>query len=368
MGTDRTEHAAMVGAFHEAMRRLTNQITFYSEAVAARLGMHPTDLDCLSAIALEDDVTAGRLAEITGLTTGAVTGVIDRLERAGYVKRVPDPNDRRRVVVEPIPEALTQTGAAFAPMLESSAAMLARYNTDELAMLTDYVTRSVPILREETLRLRDSADPEGAPDEVVLTGTGARNATLRFARGAARLTVIAVAQSQLFEATFSGSTPNTGTDHGAEGDVVTVQYRRSPFGFFRTRGRITLDASRSWNVEVNGGMAHCVLDLSVTDVRALTIEGGVASVEIALPQPRGVLPVTVRGGVHAVTITRPEGSGASVTINGGVANLVLDDERYGAIGGRSTLRSSSYEGAPDCVEVSVRGGASSLSIVAERSR
>jgi DNA-binding MarR family transcriptional regulator len=326
--------------------------------------VHPTDLDCLSVIALEGEATAGRLVELTGLTSGAVTGVVDRLERAGYVQRVPDTDDRRRVVLRPVPDALGPLAAAFAPMLESSAAMLDRYDDAQLATLTDYVTRCVPMMREETLRLRDAEEqPDAAPDAVEFAGTGARDATLRVTRGAARLTVLARPQAQLFDASFTGSRPTTRHEATASGDVVTVQYRRSPFGMFRTRGQVTLDASRCWRIEIHGGLAHCALDLAAAHVSAVTIDGGVSSVELALPAPTGALPVEVRGGAHAVTITRPAGCGARVAIRGGAANLVLDDERYGAIGGRVDLHAPSGRDGDDRVEVTIRGGANSLSIL-----
>src|SRR5215471_9893912 len=68
---------------------------------AEAVGLNPSDLGCLCLLLLHGPSPAGRLAELTGLTTGAVTGVIDRLERAGFAKRVLDPSDRRKVIVKP---------------------------------------------------------------------------------------------------------------------------------------------------------------------------------------------------------------------------------------------------------------------------
>src|SRR5919109_4685045 len=90
--------AALLAALEREMRRMSGQSVLFSHAVAERVGMHPTDLECLGFLADEGPLPAGRLAELTGLTTGAVTRMVDRLERAGYVRREADPRDRRRVI------------------------------------------------------------------------------------------------------------------------------------------------------------------------------------------------------------------------------------------------------------------------------
>src|SRR5689334_1433493 len=77
----------------------------YEEALAQRLRLNVTDLRALEMVLDEPGLTPGRLAERTGLTSGAVTGVVDRLEKAGYVKRTSDPIDRRRAVIAPSPAA-----------------------------------------------------------------------------------------------------------------------------------------------------------------------------------------------------------------------------------------------------------------------
>jgi DNA-binding MarR family transcriptional regulator len=347
------------------MRSFSNQVSFYAEAVAASVGIHPTDLDCLSVIALEGAVTPGHLADVSGLTSGAVTGVIDRLERGGLVRRHADPTDRRRVVVEPVHDALARVATAYVPMLSASAQMATRYDDDQLATIIDYVTRATPMLLEETLRLRaGAADPGGtlddAVDEVAVQGTGAREATLRFVNGAARLTVVtASTDGSLFHGKFHGGRPTTRQDR----DTVVVQYRRAPFAHFRTSGTITLDADRRWHVEIHGGLAHSTFDLRDTDVASVTVRGGISSLELQLPRPVGTTTVDIAGGVNAVTISRPDDVSAHVTINGGATNLVVDSQRFRAVGGGVDLRSR-QPGSDGELEVSVRGGARSLSVVA----
>jgi hypothetical protein len=263
-----------------------------------------------------------------------------------------------------VPDALARVATAFVPMLSASAAMAARYDDDQLAAIIDYVTRSTPMLHEETLRLRAGIGTEGTPtdddvDEVAVRGAGAPEATLRFLNGAARLTVVTSStDGSLFTAKFHGGRPTT----REEGDTVVVQYRRSPFAHFRTSGTITLDADRRWHVEIQGGLAHSTFDLRDTDVASVTVRGGISSLELQLPRPVGTTTVDVTGGVNAVTITRPDGVPAHVTINGGAANLVLDAQRFRAVGGGVDLRSAPGD-ADEGLEVRVRGGARSLSVV-----
>src|SRR5688500_5827036 len=83
------------------------------EAVADRLGLNPTDLRCLGLATSEPGLTPTRLAELAGLTTGAITGVLDRLERAEFVRREPDPSDRRRLRVQLVPDRLGELTAYY---------------------------------------------------------------------------------------------------------------------------------------------------------------------------------------------------------------------------------------------------------------
>jgi DNA-binding MarR family transcriptional regulator len=97
----------------EENRKSTAESMFLLQAVAERSGMNLTDLQCITILTSTGPITAGRLAEEMGFTTGSVTRVIDRMERAGYVRREKDPDDGRRVIVRPVSEKLERTGAGF---------------------------------------------------------------------------------------------------------------------------------------------------------------------------------------------------------------------------------------------------------------
>jgi len=109
------------------------------QVVADYLGLNRTDTRCLDIIERLDGVSAGRLAGESGLSTGAVTTVIDRLERAGYASRVSDPGDRRRVLVELTPEARRELGDLYAPLAEATLRQLEGYSTDEVSLVRDFL-------------------------------------------------------------------------------------------------------------------------------------------------------------------------------------------------------------------------------------
>jgi DNA-binding MarR family transcriptional regulator len=128
-------------SLNAAMRDVSGQGVLYSQAVAGRLRMNSTDLECLDHI-LRGPVTAGRLAQLTGLTTGAITGVIDRLERIGLARRESDPDDRRKTMVRALPAVLERVGPLFQPMERAAMAVLSKYSDAELALILNFLTRA----------------------------------------------------------------------------------------------------------------------------------------------------------------------------------------------------------------------------------
>ena len=130
-----------MAALEQALRDVSGTGVLFSQAAAERLGLNSTDLECLGVIA-SAPATAGELAQATGLTTGAITGVIDRLERAGYARREHDKVDRRKVRVRAQAEALAKTAPIFEPMRRASAEVLSRYSDAELALILDFLTRA----------------------------------------------------------------------------------------------------------------------------------------------------------------------------------------------------------------------------------
>jgi DNA-binding MarR family transcriptional regulator len=129
-------------------------LVLQSHLLADHIGISSTDLECLDILDLHGPITAGRLAELTGLATGSVTALVDRMERAGWVRRARDPRDRRRVIITLVPEQVRVVFPHFAPLARAMAELLARYSDDELALIVDFTARRNRVLSEENTRLR----------------------------------------------------------------------------------------------------------------------------------------------------------------------------------------------------------------------
>jgi DNA-binding MarR family transcriptional regulator len=127
----------------------------YDQAVADHLGMNRTDMRCVDLIDQAGGMTAGELARAAGLTSGAVTAVVDRLERAGVARRVADPSDRRRVRIEVTPKLWELTGPLMAPFIEESAKILDDYSTEELERFAEFLERVIAVQGEHTQRIRE---------------------------------------------------------------------------------------------------------------------------------------------------------------------------------------------------------------------
>jgi DNA-binding MarR family transcriptional regulator len=132
-----------------------NQDDAFDNLAAEQLGVNRTDLHCLDIVQRVGSVTAGQLATETGLTTGVVTAVIDRLERAGYVHRVRDNEDRRRVMVEVTPELRERAWEIWGPMKDDWDALMRRYTSDELKFLLEFMRESTEVERRHIERLRE---------------------------------------------------------------------------------------------------------------------------------------------------------------------------------------------------------------------
>jgi DNA-binding MarR family transcriptional regulator len=144
-----------VGELIEKFRRTGHQDNAFDELAAEALGLSRTDLECVSIIERRGGVTAGELAAESGLTTGAVTGVVDRLERAGYAARAPDPSDRRKVSVTVTPAFHERAGQIWGPMAADWQERIAkRFTAEELDTIASFLDLTAELGREHTQRLR----------------------------------------------------------------------------------------------------------------------------------------------------------------------------------------------------------------------
>lgn len=130
-------------------------------AVANQLGLGHTDLQCIGLL-VSGPAAPTRLAERLGLTTGAMTKVLDRLERSGYLHRSADPADRRRIVVTVSPERLAELGRYYAPIGEAFTRRFAAYTDDELRTVLRFMRDGREVADAEIDRIRASGTPHAA--------------------------------------------------------------------------------------------------------------------------------------------------------------------------------------------------------------
>ncbi len=160
----------------ELVQQLRNEIMGYfgaasdfDEGLAKKLKLSRTDMRCLDLIGRLGPMTAGRLAEESGLTTGAVTFILDRLEAAGMVTRRRDTEDRRRVWVEIVPEAQRRLQGLQQPIAEEMRQVAQRFKADELAIVRDFMREAKEVFQHQVGRPAavkteaDDDEPGGAP-------------------------------------------------------------------------------------------------------------------------------------------------------------------------------------------------------------
>jgi DNA-binding MarR family transcriptional regulator len=150
------EKEQVIQAINDKLREMSTETIMFHQAVADTLGLHITDHKCLDLIHRYGAMPAGRLAELTGLTTGAVTGTIDRLEKAGYVRRESDPKDRRRTIVEPARNRKLERKleSIFMPLHKEMSKLLSSYSDSELTFLLDVLTKTLDQSHQELMKLR----------------------------------------------------------------------------------------------------------------------------------------------------------------------------------------------------------------------
>ena len=155
--------AALMQELENAMRRSSGQGVIFGQAVAERAGISNSDLECMDFLIMEGRVTAGRLAELTGLTTGAITGVVDRLERAGYVRRERDETDRRKVFITTIPANIARIGALYEKLHRAVMKDWAAYSDQELQLLLRFAEQGYETMRAATSQIKEMEMPKRKP-------------------------------------------------------------------------------------------------------------------------------------------------------------------------------------------------------------
>jgi len=151
------DRAEVIEEMRVALQRSAMWSMMLQHAAASRAGINMTDSQCINLLVLDGPQTPGKLAHSMGITTGgAITAVIDRLEKAGYVKRTRDPADRRRVIVEPVPEAVSRVAAYFEPIARAFTDRMSELTDEQLEVLAEWIrwsNEAMPGVLEEIERM-----------------------------------------------------------------------------------------------------------------------------------------------------------------------------------------------------------------------
>ncbi len=354
----------------------------HGERVAQRLGLAPTDVHVLRRLAAEGSMTVGRIGEVTGLTTGATTRLVDRLEQAGFVRRVSDPADRRRVVVEAAGDRASSVADAFAPVEVAARAALEPLAEPTLRAVATYLDAAAAAYDTDgqgAVSERDGAHAVAGAPIVNVAGpvAAAREGRLIVVTGAPAVTIKGSRDLgvELYRARFSGAIPSARVRDGA----VTIRYPK--LAWFDWRARIgdqwvnasahwrkdrtdvLVNAGVPWTIVLRGGATSVSADLRQVSLASFDIAGGAGSVALALGRPSGVVRIRVRGGTGDVTVTRPAGTAAALTIKGGARGATLDG--LPASGSSARVSTPGTEDAADRFEIELLGGANKVTVRGE---
>jgi DNA-binding MarR family transcriptional regulator len=360
-------HSALIDEVNLAFTDLRQAADRLDEAVALQFGLNRTDLRCLGILYRRGRVTAGELADESGLTPGAITTVLDRMERGGYANRVADPDDRRRVLV--ISTAATRDVGArvYGEVEVAGRAQLEGSSVEKLIVIRDYLRTTREMYERQAGRFAGhSQTPAGAASGAESPDTsapldGVLAGRLEFNKGAAKVLIRGDASLDgLYRAHFEGPVPEV----FVRGGTVTVQQRRRfrPFEWGAGTSEIALNATIPWVITMRGGMWKLTADLRDLRLDSLDVAGGASDVQLSLPVPVGTVPIRVSGGASKITLSRPPGVPIRADVNGGASQMTFDRRRLGGVGGRNRVESPEFEAATDRYEFRFTGGASQVII------
>ncbi|WP_167388024.1 MarR family winged helix-turn-helix transcriptional regulator [Paenibacillus ferrarius] len=138
------------------MRGLGTRTVLYQESVAASLGLYNHDFISVDILHEKGPITAGELSKLTGLATGSVTALIDRLEKIGYVRRQNDPKDRRKVIIVPVYEQKEEVSNTYLPLHTAMMKLASTYSAEELELITQFLGKASTVLEEQIEHLNTS--------------------------------------------------------------------------------------------------------------------------------------------------------------------------------------------------------------------
>lgn len=352
--------AALLAELSRELRQYMGLGASFFRVAAARIGMTVTDMQVLDILDGVGPTTAGQLADLTGLTTGAITGMLNRLEEMGLVSRERDPNDGRRVIVrlDPNADKMREISSILHALPQAWEGMAAQYDDKQIAFLLAFLKRSNTISRQEILQLREAPAVE---EEVYSAPLGDLASGQFIASGAARLIVRAnAAMGDLYRARFRGSVPEV----KVKDEVVSIRYPKRLWAVSggQQAAEVGLSTAIPWRILIKGGAAEIIAELGGLDLAALEVKGGMSMIHLELPSPTRVVPIRISGGASEIMVRRPPGVPARVHLTGWVSAFVFDEQTFSSIGNDVRLHSPGFEATAQGYDIEVSSSASMATI------
>lgn len=356
------KHAKVPGELTRELRQLTSLSASIFRAAATQIGMAVTDIQVVDLLDLIGPSPAGQLADLTGLTTGAITRILDRLEKAELIRRERDKSDGRKVIVRlaggkgdinKIRSILDSVGEVWDEVAS-------RYDEEQTAFLLSFLTHSNTLSRQKLVQLQQELpSDEGVVFSALLEDQ--ERGRLVVSCGISRLSLRADDRmTRLYQARFEGPVPKVSAKDG----VVTIHYPRRLLGLGEKQGtaEIGLNATIPWQVVIQGEAAEVEARLRSLDLARLRIMGGFRTIRLNLPVPSGVVPIHIGAGASEINVVRPAGVTARVHLKGRVSALVFDEQPWGEVGNDARLQSPGFDPAAPCYDIEVIGYADKLTI------
>jgi DNA-binding MarR family transcriptional regulator len=151
----KTNRRELLGKLWDLGRKMSTQTVFLHQAIAQSVGLNATDTKCIDLILRGPDssVTAGWLSDMTGLTTGAITHILDRLEKRQFIERVRDTRDRRKVFVRVRPESLEPLIPKYEAIGKAYMTLVEQYGDKELRLICDYLEKTSEVSERELAKI-----------------------------------------------------------------------------------------------------------------------------------------------------------------------------------------------------------------------
>lgn len=332
-------------------------------AIAERLKINMIDLHCSNLLRIMGPMTAGKLAEATGLTTGAITGMLDRLEKIGFVRREMDPSDRRRIFVHAQQDAMNTTiGPLYESLMQATLDLVSSYTDDQLSFMIDHMRSANALMMDETQRIRDAHTQKVRPtafdhqdESVTLPLDTVSAGHLIMTEGAMAVTIATAAHTpHLLSGKFDKVIPGIATHSG----VVRVIYPSGPAAQTGGGAALRLNDAIPWRIELAANSATYTADLSRLHLTALDLKAVSSTVEITLPAPMDIVPLRISGEASTVTLRCPPNTALSVTQRRGAGHIRVNGDEV-----KKSYQSPGYSDAVGRFEMDISARATPVNII-----